>query len=117
MADGLPLREITRVGCFGKVEALEGAKENRIIDARCDYAKVRYGPLVKSIERRVYESIPEFVKHLPVCEFPRWISEVCSPHPGESVLATDYTSFEGHFAPALIRACEGQLYQYMAGSR
>lgn len=117
MAEGLSMREITRVGCFGKVESLEGAKENRIIDARCDYAKARYGPFVKSIERKVYGCIPEFVKHIPVCEFPRWISEVCSPHPGESVLATDYTSFEGHFAPALIRACEGQLYQYMAGTR
>lgn len=115
MSMGMDMDEITRIGCFGKVESLEGAKENRIINARCDYAKARYGPFVKSIERKVYDVIPEFVKHIPLCQYPRFISDVCTPHPGESVIATDYTSFEGHFAPKLIRCCEGQLYRYMAG--
>lgn len=114
---GMAWRKVALVKCFGKVEALEGAKENRIIDARVDEAKVMFGPFVKSIERQVYEFIPEFVKHIPICQYPQHISDVCTPHAGEKVVATDYTSFEGHFAPELIRVCEGALYRYMAGRK
>lgn len=110
--EGIPMRRLYEIGCFDKIEGLEGAKENRIINARCDYSKVMFGPMVKSIEHAVYE-LPEFVKHVPVWQFPDVISERCTPSPGQKVIATDYTSFEGHFDPVLIKSCEGQLYTYM----
>lgn len=115
--EGVSTDKLFLCKCFGKVEALEGAKENRIINARVDYAKVTFGPAIKSIEQRVYACIPEFVKHIPICEYPAHILEMCSPAPGERVIATDYTSFEGHFAPEMIRVCECALYRYMLGHR
>lgn len=97
----------------GKVEHLEGPKENRGINARVDEAKVEFGPAISSIEAEVYSKIPEFAKHIPVCELPARIAERCQVFGADKVVATDYTSFEGHFCPELIRACEGQLYHYM----
>jgi len=113
---GVPVSSVNVVNPFCKIESLEGFKDNRIINARCDLAKCAYGPLVKSIEREVYECIPEFVKHQPITNYPSLISEYCTPSPGQTVLATDYTSFEGHFDPKLMRACECQLYHYMSKS-
>lgn len=115
--DGVPYNKMFLVKIFSKIEGLEGFKDNRIISARVDFAKVAFGPFVKSIEQQVYACLPEFVKHVPVRDYPALIEARCSPAPGEVLYATDYTSFEGHFAPAMIRACEGQLYKYMAGQR
>lgn len=113
---GLTTKAATEVVYFSKLERLEGAKENRGICARVDPAKVEFGPLIKSIETEVYSKIPEFVKHAPVYKYPQMISERCEKRPGDHVVATDYTSFEGHFHPKLMRYCECELYSYMLRS-
>lgn len=110
---GVPRRDRFVNKFHGKIEHLEGAKENRGINARCDEAKVVFGPLVSSIEDAVYGKIPEFAKHIPIRLLARKIDKECKAYGAERIIATDYTSFEGHFSPELIRACEGQLYRYM----
>lgn len=110
---GVPPRDLFVNKFHGKIEHLEGAKENRGINARCDEAKVLFGPAISSIEDAVYRRIPEFAKHVPVCQLPKRIEEECAALGTDTIIATDYTSFEGHFSPMLIRSCEGQLYHHM----
>lgn len=110
---GVNPRELFKNKYHGKIEHLEGAKENRGINARVDEAKVLFGPAISSVEDEVYSKIPEFVKHIPICKLASRIAQTCRRIGPEHIIATDYTSFEGHFSPELIRAAECQLYSYM----
>jgi len=110
---GLSNRQKFKSEYHGKIEFYEGFKENRGICARVDPAKVMFGPAISSIEDAVYSKIPEFVKHIPIVKLAKRISERCRRFGPEHIIATDYTSFEGHFNPDLMKACECQLYRFM----
>lgn len=129
--EGLPLLACDNIGsrmattechCFCKAESYPaGWKYPRIIAARVDEAKVEFGQYFKLIEGELYEGkiIPsnhryEFIKHVPVPERPAYIEDMVGKL-SENVkyAATDYTSFEAHFTPEVMKRVEFQLYDYM----
>jgi hypothetical protein len=95
---------------FGKCEEYEEPKLTRLINARCDAAKVTFGPYIKAIEQVVY-SLPWFIKHVPVPDRPKLIEVTLAGY--KYIWNNDYTSFEAHFKPELLRCCELQLYSFM----
>lgn len=96
---------------FIKREAYREPKHARWINSRSDAFKCASGPLFHAIESEVYKH-PAFVKHIPVAERSRYIKELLE-RPGSKYMATDHTSFEAHFTPEVMKACEMQLYWYM----
>lgn len=100
------------VKSFGKFEHLaEQAKTLRIINSRSDEYKVIVGPIFHAIEKIVFEH-PAFIKKIPLPDRPAYIRdlfECITSNPNVS----DYTSFETHFVPDMMNACEMQLYKYM----
>jgi len=86
-------------------------KEARTINSRSDAFKCYSGPYFHAIESEVYRN-PFFIKHIPVAERGRYILRRVGDG-GRLLYATDYTSFEAHFTPEIMRACELQLYKHM----
>lgn len=99
------------VNGFVKDEVYEAFKHARGINARTDMFKCAVGPVFKKIEKEVFAS-PWFIKKTPVPERPRKIMERLYS-PSARYIATDYTSYEGHFVAELMHACEFVLYKYM----
>jgi hypothetical protein len=98
--------------CFIKAETYPQYKHARGIFSRTDQYKCMVGPFFKAIENVVYQD-PSFVKHTPVRDRPKHITEVLNLKPGEQVDATDYTSFESLFRAFLMWVCEMELYMWM----
>lgn len=103
--------EVKKVKGFVKDETYECEKYCRWIMSRSDEFKALYGPWIKAIEKVVYE-LPCFIKHVPEPERPAYIAKLLE-RPGALYLATDYTAFEAHFIPELMKICEFQLYAHM----
>jgi len=100
---------------FTKDESYSEFKHARGIYARDDVAKIFFGPYVKLMEERIYdheEGFKEFIKHVPVHERPRHISDALA-RDGHVYVATDYSSFEAHFSVELMFSCEMILYEHM----
>ncbi len=89
----------------------KGFKEARTINSRSDAFKAYSGPVFAAIERSVYDLQP-FIKHVPVADRARYVLEHVYEE-GARYVSTDYTSFEAHFQPSFMRACECALYTYM----
>lgn len=102
-----------RCNSFSKVETYMEFKYARSINSRTDVFKVFSGPFFAAIEAVVF-SMPEFIKHIPVKDRPAYIFERLSSY--SKFYVTDYTSFEGSFSPAIVNACEMQLYEHMLGA-
>lgn len=103
-------RRRRRIKSFIKNECYPEWKQPRWINSRSDYFKAYSGPAFKSIEKAVYEN-EHFIKHVPVPDRPAKIMEL--KQAGRLYTATDYSSFEAHFVPAVMDALELQLYDYM----
>jgi len=103
-------RQVSRIKSFVKVEAFEEFKYPRIINARCDLAKVKFGPMIHAIEKEVYKD-DWFAKHIPVADRPRVIQSRFGRW--RNILASDYTSFESLMDAQMMDCCETQLYRYM----
>lgn len=99
----------SRVSTFVKSEFYPALKHCRMINSRCDQAKVFFGPRVKAVEKVVFE-LPQFIKHVPVQDRPAYILRM--KQAGRKYYATDYTAFESHFTPAFLDACECQLFRW-----
>jgi hypothetical protein len=99
---------------FVKPETYGQFKFCRWIMSRSDWAKVLFGPICKLIESEVYK-LPEFIKHVPVRDRPEHIMKQLFVS-GRNYLVTDYTAFESHFTPFVMRACEYVLYDHMVSS-
>jgi len=100
-----------KVKSFVKDEWYIDYKFPRIINARCDEFKVVVGPIFKLIEEQLYKH-PAFIKHVPVCDRPAYITERLQGSTGVYI-ATDYTSFEALFTRHMMEAVEFELYDYM----
>lgn len=100
-----------KVKSFVKDEFYSEYKHARGICSRSDVYKVITGPYYKCIENVLYEH-PAFIKHVPVSERPKYVQNYLERE-GSRYMATDYTSFEALFTPALMDAVEMQLYDYM----
>lgn len=96
---------------FTKTETYTAFKHARGINSRSDMFKCFSGPFFKLMEDEVYRH-PAFIKHVPVRERPQYILNMLGGYPGPYA-ETDYTSFESHFVPELLDACEFVLYEYM----
>lgn len=100
-----------KVSLFIKDESYTEYKYPRGIYAREDAFKVKYGPMIKSIERVVFK-LKYFIKKVPKAERPAYIKRMFD-RLHYLVLATDYTSYETHFNATLKVDCELELYRYM----
>nr|QCE20589.1 nonstructural protein [Melipona quadrifasciata virus 2] len=104
-------REHFLVDLFAKDENYLDFKHARGIYARDDIAKCYFGPYFKRIEDQLYKN-PSFIKHVPVSDRAAYIYDKLHS-PGAVYVQTDYTSYESHFSPELMQACEFVLYKYM----
>lgn len=100
-----------KVNAFIKDENYESYKYARGIYSRSDEFKSFCGPTVSAIEEVVYK-LPQFIKHVPVSDRPRWLYEKLSKQ-GTLFFATDFTSFEAIFTREMMECVEFQLYRYM----
>lgn len=97
---------------FMKDEFYPAYKHARAINSRSDEFKAFSGPIFKLIEEALY-ALPQFIKHVPVADRPRYILHYLSEVTGEELEASDYTAFESLFTKSLMEDCEFQLYKYM----
>jgi len=98
---------------FGKHESYPELKHERTINSRCDLVKVWAGPMIKAVENVVYE-LPWFIKHVPVPDRPPMIKAL--ERAGRKYYISDYTAFESHMTPEVMRAVECQLYEWCLSS-
>lgn len=91
-------------------DALE-YKHARCINSRRDYFKCLTGPAFHAMEKILFQRVPYFVKYVRVADRPRYITQLLGA--GTRVLSTDHTAFEAHMTPAVLCACELQMYRYM----
>lgn len=99
------------VKSFCKDEVYPEYKYPRSINSRVDEFKCATGPIFHHIENALFE-LPEFIKHIPVPDRPRYILERLLM-PGASYSSTDFSFFEAHFIEMIMQAAEGELYDYM----
>jgi len=113
----VPVKVLKQLKGFVKTEEYDEPKLARLINARCDAAKVTFGPYIKAIEEEVYDYAQNsnyetyFIKHIPVPDRPKIIHDRLKNY--KFIWNNDYTSFEAHFTPKLMSICEFQLYSYM----
>lgn len=108
---GLPsARCATYIKTFIKLESYPEFKEARLINSRCDEFKAYAGPFFSAIEQELYKH-PSFIKHTPVPDRPGVVNGM---YAGNSLhyYENDYKSFEAHFTPQIMKACELQLYTH-----
>jgi hypothetical protein len=84
-----------RVGSFIKDEGYPEKKVSRWINASPDEFKVLYGPIVHSIEKKLFAH-KSFIKTVPVEDRAKVIFDEIYRE-GAEYIETDYTSFEAHF--------------------
>jgi len=106
----VPIGELSQLKSHIKKEFYVEPKIARWINARCDKAKILLGPFIKPIENVVYKS-HWFIKHVPIPDRPALIEQTLCKY--KYIWNNDYTSFEAHMIPKVLKACELQLYSYM----
>jgi len=117
--DGLPadyrLVDAKQINSFVKEEMYEEYKHARMINARCDEAKVLMGPVFQKISDSVMHhkrnGYTPFIKFVPIAERPNYIQTHLKPH-GRRVAESDYTTYEALFVKELMWI-EVQMYNYM----
>jgi len=118
-------RKRTACGSFKKRETYSEMKFLRAINARQDYYKAAFGPLIKQIEKQLYRN-RAFIKHIPSRERARYIRDVLdSENPvivegddgifriGDKIYMTDFSSFEALFTETFVNATEKPLFRHM----
>lgn len=100
------------VKSFVKDEFYPEFKHARVINSRSDEFKCAFGPWIKAIENIVYQC-PEFIKHIPVRDRPAYIESRLRMI-GAKYFWADFTAFESHFTPEILKEIEFILYEHMA---
>jgi len=100
-----------KVNSFGKTEFLGKYKELRIINSRCDAFKAFTGPIFHQIEQSVFRT-KYFAKFVPVEGRMAYLIKRLQVG-GRRYASTDYTSFESHMTPEIMKMIEFQLYAHM----
>lgn len=96
---------------FLKTETYDDFKWPRAINSRKDAFKVATGPFFHAVEQALFK-LPYFVKFVPVADRGSFIWQRLSKWP--QFFCSDYTAFETHMVPEVLRTVEFQLYAYMA---
>jgi len=114
LGGGMPeLRKARKCKDFVKRECYSKfPKAARTINSRGDESKVYLMPIFRRIEQELYKN-KHFVKHIPIPERPEIIRQL--RHAGNHYYQTDYTAFESHFTPEVMKATEFVLYRFMLG--
>jgi hypothetical protein len=102
--------QIKRIQAHIKQETYPEFKMPRGIFARQNPNKLFFGPLINAIEEIVY-SDPQFIKHVPVADRPKYISDMLGDFPFYA--CSDFKSFEGSFSLDFQRVCEYKFFMYM----
>lgn len=110
--NGLDDKKFMVNNCFIKQETYLDFKYPRGIYSRSDTAKIHIGPIVKLIEEEIYKN-PFFIKHVPVSDRPRFITDNVLNLNCTAYLATDYTAFESQFVKSLMAVTEVQMLKFM----
>jgi len=105
-------KQLRTVKCFVKDESYDVYKFCRGIYSRSDYAKCLFGPLVASVSDKVFD-LDWFIKKIPVVDRPAAIYNKLHKEGKHDYQFTDYTAFESHFTPELMRSCENILMNFM----
>lgn len=100
-----------RVKSFMKDETYPEYKHARGINSRTDAFKCAFGPIIKLIEDVVYKH-PAFIKKIPVADRPAYIEKKIGRE-GAKYFWGDFTAFESHFTPEILRSVEFILYRHM----
>lgn len=111
LPDFLTAKDLSKIKSFVKKESYDTWKFPRSINARCDAAKVIFGPYIKALEKVMYRR-PEFIKHVPVADRPKYLLNRLFLA-GNKYYTTDYSAYDGRQILALMKACEFQLYSHM----
>lgn len=100
---------------FVKSETYTEFKHARCINSRTDAFKCFTGPFFRQIEEELFHGATSkfFVKGVPIPDRPAYLYERLF-RMGGTYVATDHTAFEAHMTIPIMRACELQLYKYMA---
>lgn len=106
--------DLRKVKGFIKLESYPEYKHARHINARCDYAKVFFGPVCKAMEAEVYK-YPAFIKHVPLPERPALLRKLKIA--GAKYVATDHTAFEAHFTVELQEIVEFEVVKWLLAHR
>lgn len=104
-------REDRKCKCFVKAESYPEFKYPRPIKSRTDRFKAVMGPIFQGINDCLFSKTEWFIKKIPVDERPQHIIENLTPY--ESILCTDFSSFEAHFIDAWIFCIEFPLYHWI----
>lgn len=111
LAGGAPNRAQRRkVKSFVKSESYLTVKHARLINSRSDACKVYMGPAVHAMESVIF-SMPWFAKSYKTQE--ALVSHIANAPKKLYWYATDYTAFESHMIPSVIRSVEGRVYKRM----
>lgn len=104
-------RDDYSIKSHGKRETYPSYKHARGINSRCDRFKVFSGPFFQAIEHVVFAD-PSFIKLVPYKDRAATIIDALGHLPGP-FYETDYSHFESHFTPDVLRDVEFVLYKHM----
>jgi hypothetical protein len=102
----------TQIKGFIKDESYPEYKPPRCINSRADWFKCYSGPLFGAIGKRMFYTMEEFIKTVPVREQPDYMLEKIFTLVG-ILTNNDATSYECHFKKEIMEAIEFVLYDYM----
>lgn len=100
-----------RVSSFIKNEGYDTWKHARWINSRSDEFKCFVGPWISAVSKPIF-ALPEFIKTVPVADRPQFIIDKLYQE-GCKYIATDYTAFEAHFTPYIMRCLEFVAYRWV----
>lgn len=103
--------ECVKLKGFVKRETYMEYKKSRMINSRSDAFKCWSGPLMKSVERRLFE-LPDFIKHIAVKDRPEYLLSRLGVLKGPYYMS-DFSHFESHFVAMVQKAMESQLYEHV----
>jgi hypothetical protein len=98
------------IDSFLKTERYLTFKHARQINSRTDAFKAYAGPIFKSIEKAVYQ-LDWFVKEESISSRVQRVERLMAGW--KHYYNTDYTAFESHMTPQVLRSVECVVYSYM----
>lgn len=96
--------------CFVKDEFYTDIKHARGIYSRDDSYKVKIGPMIAAIEKRLFKT-KHFIKKIPLPDRPQYLEDMFGKF--DKVMVTDFSSFEQSFTEEIMRSLDFILFEHM----